>query len=381
MTTTRQTEGTTTETSPDETGPSPDTYTYIPDVIEPVWTFSTQETFPAWVNPMPFVNPMGREDLYTDILFEAKGDYTFEYANMQNTRVFQDVYGDAWTLHVPFDDSKTPDENKQFILDIEHYISAKNGFVMGYYDQSVVFVLNDADMTRWWGQAAVDDDQIVLSIVRQDELKVGQTMVIRTADYPDQIVRFASYNPGDAYQSIHLAYDQGEVSFEISTENRYGSYVRRYTTRDTLYDELTTDFYYDSVMYDPGFSNWELTWRDSAQTAEIAVTLLRTGDIPQVTYGEPLGAIKVSSEHVATIGAFPAGRDNLRIDHPEFSYEDSHLDQTPDGDYIMFVPAGLWDVKLYPRGDALVENYETLLVPVNSGEMTTVEVPFGISNA
>jgi hypothetical protein len=40
-------------------------------VIEPVWTFSTQDTFPAWVNPMPFVNPMGREDLYTDILFEA----------------------------------------------------------------------------------------------------------------------------------------------------------------------------------------------------------------------------------------------------------------------------------------------------------------------
>jgi hypothetical protein len=64
----------------------------------------------------------------------------------------------------------------------------KKRFCHGFYDQSVVFVLNDADKTRWWA-SAVDDDQIVLHIVRQDELKVGQTMVIRTADYPDQVVR------------------------------------------------------------------------------------------------------------------------------------------------------------------------------------------------
>lgn len=147
-TATQQTEGTTTGTSPDETGPSSDTYTYIPDVIEPVWTFSTQDTFPAWVNPMPFVNPMGGEDQYTEIQFEAKGDYMFAYANMQNTLVQQDVYGDAWTLRVPFDDNKTPDENKQFILDLEHYVSAKNGLIMGYYDQSVVFLLDDTDQTR-----------------------------------------------------------------------------------------------------------------------------------------------------------------------------------------------------------------------------------------
>ncbi|MDO9533861.1 MAG: hypothetical protein Q7J85_00690 [Bacillota bacterium] len=57
------------------------------------------------------------------------------------------------------------------------------------------------------------------------------------------------------------------------------------------------------------------------------------------------------------------------------------MDQTPDGDYIMFVPAGLWDVKFYPKGDSLVTNYETLMVPVHSGEMTVIDVPFNISNA
>jgi Mg-chelatase subunit ChlD len=84
---------------------------------------------------------------------------------------------------------------------------------------------------------------------------------------------------------------------------------------------------------------------------------------------------------VSGIEAFPVGNTSLFIEHPEFSHEDFYLDQTPDGDYIMFVPAGLWDVKIYPRGDSLVTNYETLMVPVHSGEMTVVDVPFNISNA
>ncbi|MCK5759481.1 MAG: VWA domain-containing protein, partial [Clostridiales bacterium] len=93
------------------------------------------------------------------------------------------------------------------------------------------------------------------------------------------------------------------------------------------------------------------------------------------------GAIKVSSEHVSNIEARPMGESNLSITHPEFDSEDIYLDRTPDGDFIVFVPAGYWNVKIYPEGNSLVNNYETLMVPVHSGEMTVIDVPYSISNS
>ncbi len=360
---------------------SEDVYVFTPDDFPQVWFFAENGDFPPWVNPMPFVNPMGAESNYSYIELRPRSYYTYTYADRQNALTQREVYGDAWLLHVPFDSGKTMEENHQFVYDIEHYIRFKNGTIMGYAADSIVFVLNGDDGLRWWAEAAIAYDKIMLNIVRQDELKVGDTLVIHTEDYDENVVRFASYNPGDEYQSIHLEYDGGQVSFEIKTENNFGAYRRSYRTRDTVFDAMGTSFYYDSIMYDPGFSNWEVSWYDPATTKEIKITLLKTGSLPQIKYGEPLGAIKVSSEFVAGIEAFPLGGNAcLSIEHPEFSYEDFYLDRTPDGDFIMFVPAGLWDVKIYPRGDALVSNYETLMVPVHSGEMTEVEVPFFLAN-
>ena len=356
-------------------------YTFIPEEIEQVWFFSENDDFPPWLNPMPFINPMGNENNYSYIEVGERSYYTYNYADKQNALTRRDVYGDKWLLHVPFDSKKTLEENHQFIYDIEHYIKFKNGMIMGYYDDSIVFIITDHDHTRWWAEAVIDYDKILLNIIKQDELKVGHTLVVNTADYEDNVARFASYNPGDEYQSIYLEFNAGDISFEIYTDNYFGSYKRSYRTRDAVFDAQGTGFYYDSIMYDPGFSNWEVRWYDPAVTKEIKITLLKTGAIPQVKYGEPLGAIKVSSEYVSGIEAFPVGNNNLSIEHPEFSYEDFYLDQTPDGDYIMFVPAGLWDVKIYPIGDSLVSNYETLMVPVHSGEMTVIEVPYLISNA
>ncbi len=358
-----------------------ETYTYMPEELKPVWFFSTDDNFPVWSNSMPFINPMGAEKNYSDIQLKERSYHVYDYADMQNTLSKRYVYGDTWTMCVPFDDKKTVDENHQFINDIEQYILQKNGIIVGYHNDSIVFSITDGNKIRWWAEAVIDYEQILLKIVRQDEIKAGQTLVINTEDYEDNVVRFSSYNPGNEYQSIYLEYDKGSVSFRIDTINSYGSYKRSYTTRDTLYDYLSTSFYYDSIMYDPGFSNWEVTWYYPNETKEIKITLLKTGEIPLIKYGEPLGAIKVSSEHVSGIEAFPSGGNELYIDHPEFSYDDFYLDRTPDGDYIMFVPAGLWDVKIYPKGDSFVTNYETLMVPVNSGEMTVIEVPFSISNA
>ena len=357
-------------------------YIFIPDDFPQVWFFAENGDFPPWVNPMPYVNPMGHENYYSYIQVQPGSYYTYNYADRQNTLTKRDVYGDTWLLHVPFDPAKTLEENHQFVYDIEHYIKFKNGMIMGYNDDSIVFIITDHDDVRWWAEAVIDYDKILLHIVRQDEIKVGDTFVINTADYAENVVRFASYNPGDEYQSIYLEYDAGQVSFEIYTDNNFGAYRRSYRTRDTVFDAMGTAFYYDSIMYDPGFSNWQVTWYDPAETKEIKITLLKTGSLPQVKYGEPLGAIKVSSEHVGGIEAFPlGGNTNLSIQHPEFSYEDFYLDRTPDGDFIMFVPAGLWDVKIYPLGETLVANYETLMVPVHSGEMTEIDVPFLISNA
>lgn len=91
--------------------------------------------------------------------------------------------------------------------------------------------------------------------------------------------------------------------------------------------------------------------------------------------GEELGAIKVSTSSAESINVTPTGQSNLFIDHPEVDSGGFYLDKTPDGDYLIYVPSGMWDVDIIPRGDALLSNYKTLMVPVSSGEVTTIKVP------
>ena len=356
-------------------------YVYIPEKKEPVWFFSMDRDFSEWNEPMPFVNPMGDESIYSDIYIEEKSYYTYYYIDDQNVLRSREVYGDTWVLKIPFDESKTDEENFQFIDDIEKYLEIKNGIIIGNYDKSIVFVLSDDSDTRWWAEAIIVFDEIWLNIVKEDEIKINETIVINTDEYENNTVHFSSYNPGDEYQSIYLEYDGGDVYIDINTETVYGEYKRQYRVYESVYDLLGTRFYFDSIMYDEGYSNWEVSWNDPDKTTEIRITLEKTGILPKIKYGEPLGAIKVSSEHVSNIEAFPVGNSGTSIDHPEFSYDDHYLDQAPDGDFIMFVPAGRWNVKIYPVGGSLVSNYETLLVPVNSGEMTIIDIPYSISNA
>lgn len=346
-----------------------------------VWFFPADATFEAWDNPMPFVNPMGSESRYDEIQTEMESYYGYTYADYSGVIKDRTVYGDIWTLSVPFDENKTEAENAQFIEDIQYYVQSLDGTILGGMDESVVFTVMDDQKERWWTEAVLEGDHIRISIAREEEMQVGQTYVIRTEEYENQVVHFSSYNPGNVYQSALLTYDAGEVTLDMSTDTLFGAYQRSYRTFESFYEMLGTSFYLDDLMYDPGYTNWEVTWNDSEETKEIQITLQNIGAITEIKFGEPLGAIKVSSENVAGIEAFPVGDTHLNISHPEFSREDYFLDETPDGDFILFVPAGQWDVKLYPRGESLVSSYETLMVPVHSGEMTVVDVPFGISSA
>lgn len=364
-----------------DTTPNINEYVYEPEEIIPVWTFSVDTDIPTWSNPMPFINPMGGEDKYSEIEFTEKEYYHYYYWDEQNVEQSRYVYGDEWILKIPFDETKSEEENIQFLSDFEMYSADSGSTIMGPYGNDIIIRSTDVDDIHWWTEVSIWREEIILTIIKEDEIKVGETLIINTADYEDNAAYFSSYNPGNEYQSIYMEYDAGEVALDINIENLTGEYRRRYRTYESVYEEIGTEFYFDSIMYDPGYSNWEISWNDSSITQQITVTLMKTGEIAEIKYGEPLGAIKVSSEFVSGIDAFPEGYDGVDIDHPEFTTDDRYLDQTPDGDFIMFVPAGYWSVKIYPKGSPLINNYETLMVPVNSGEMTEVEVPYTISSS
>lgn len=358
-----------------------DVYIYEPEEIIPVWTFYDNEEIVEWTNPIPFINPMGNEENYSEISFQEDYYIGYYYIDDENIARNRSVYGDIWEMQIPKLEGKTDEENSQFIYDLEQFVISKGAIIAGYYDDGLLYQIVDEDGVRWWAEAEPYSSGFNLRIARETELKVGETMVINTADYENERMYFSSYNSGDEFQSILLERDDGNITIDINSEHISGDYKRQFRTFKPVFYDSGNSFHFDDIMYEEGFSNWEVRWGDSSITKEIKITLLKIGEVESIRYGEPLGAIKVSSEHVSNIEALPMGEERLDLTHPEFDSEDIYLDRTPDGDFIVFVPAGYWNVKIYPEGESLVTNYETLMVPVHSGELTVIDIPYSTSNA
>ncbi len=284
-------------------------------------------------------------------------------------------FGDAYRMTVMFDDNKSYEENLAFLKDIRSYVKQMDGHIQGSYYDSLVFTIDDEKGAHWWCSVYPSGDAFTLEVIKEEEIHMDETLHIKTSDYPDGVCYFTSYSDGVTYQTIVGDVDEGIYTIDVYSDLSYGAYTRSYSFNDEVHSEKGKKFVFDNVMFDEGVYYWEVAWRDDEDPGDIYVSLIDSGDIPYVKMGEELGAIKVSTSSAESINVTPTGQSNLFIDHPEVDSGGFYLDKTPDGDYLIYVPSGMWDVDIIPRGDALLSNYKTLMVPVSSGEVTTIKVP------
>ena len=133
-------------------------------------------------------------------------------------------------------------------------------------------------------------------------------------------------------------------------------------------------------MFDGGGSLWSVEWFDDNIPEKITIKIENNGILEKVKYGEEMGAILVEAENVFDVKVFPSGKNKIWISHPLYSYQNYHFDKMPNGDFLIYVPSGYWDVSVVPNGQTNLSSYMATMVPVNAGEMTKVKVPFSLTN-
>jgi Mg-chelatase subunit ChlD len=346
--------------------------------VTPVWSFPGKATQP-WSEVEPYINPMGEESAYTSYEYLEDESLFYQGFDLGMSAFERHFYGEVYKLTVPHRESLTLEQNGRFVDDIAVYVEAKKGEIIARGDGSILFSLIDPEGARWWCAASDDGSQIALDILKERELKVGQPFILQTEGLESPFY-IASYQDGAHLYALDVAIDSGEASIAIEAQNQYADYRRTVSQRFDLSEEISLNYSFGDVACEPGLWLWEVSWYDGYEPSEIQLTLKAPLAMEKVTYGEALGAIKVSAAYASHLKAKPTGTAHVYLSHPEFQEESQYLDRTPDGDYLLSLPAGYWDVEIYPDGVPLLEFYQILAVPVHAGKVTEVTVPYGVAS-
>ena len=344
-----------------------------------VWEFPDTENYDKWSKEEPYINPMGAESNYESIETKELEEIYFYYVDVDNYYRKINLLGKTWNMNVPFDESLSEEENMHFNKDLRKYIESKGGEYFGYYDDRIYLTIMDENESHWWIISEIDNNKINLKVSKEKELKPGDSITISPNDYEDYKTYFSSYNDGDYFQSVIVEFDRKDVFLKIEKKDFIESYDRTYRYSKNMYEEMGTKYVLDDALFGPGRSYWEVSWEDDDAPGEISIKLENVGNIPSVKDGEELGGIQIKSERISRIDVYPLG--GTELNHPEFEYNSFSMDRTPEGDYLAVLPSGYYDLVFYPSNDQYIENYKTVVVPVNAGEITQVNVPLNISQS
>lgn len=339
-----------------------------------VWTFTENGDY-EWSVPVPYFNPMGEESEYSDIRYEENSYAPIYYMSRDRELIERYFYGEVYELTIDFKEDLSDHENAQFLSDIKPYIESLGGTVQGIEQDQTVFMTVDSEGDRWWGSVHHDFSYITIDLIKERELKAGESMVIRPGE-DENYFHFATYQDGTHYQRLAVETDGGYASLYIESRNKYGAYSLESHVGGYMDEEVGTKYLMGNLPLTPGVNQYEVTWDESTAPGEITISLEEDIEMPAPAYGEEMGAIKVSAAYVASVDVTPTNADSIYIDHPESSGEEGRVDRTPDGDFMIFVPSGYWDVHMSPSGDPVISEYSTIGVPVSAGEMTEVKVPY-----
>ncbi|MCK8060458.1 MULTISPECIES: VWA domain-containing protein [unclassified Fusibacter] len=348
--------------------------------LEQVWLFEDTPRL-EWSQTMPAINPMGSEDAYSHIGSEGTSYLEVDYLNSDFEVVSRTIYGDLFYLDIPFKDDLTDEQNRQFIDDLSYYIKSKKGTDYGIYEGQITFSIMDEFGDIWWATAHTSDEEHHLITVRENLLPVEERIVI---DLENTESPFYFSYLGDESRMKKLSFDfnsnQFGVAMYVSVKAQNGEYLREYNKGYYFEDSLGDSYSVTDLPPETEIVQCQLDWDSSASAGELEIKLTdllkRDGNL----YGEDLGAIKVSASHVSSVSV-KSSDESAYLLHPDYHVDDLKMDVTPDGDFMIYLPSGLWDVYLSPVNGEIISNYCVRGVSVSSGLVTLVDVPYGVSSA
>ncbi|HKL43187.1 MAG TPA: VWA domain-containing protein [Clostridia bacterium] len=346
--------------------------------LEPIWRFKFGEST-DWLEETPHIIPLINKASYDETDYQRNGYLDISYLDEYNLKKDRRIYGNYWSLKIPYEEALTEEENKQFIYDLAKYIEDKNSKIYKNFDDELIFSVVDESGDLWWGTVSQSYgyNTIEYKILKENIIKPDEEITIKPSEIDSYEYYLSMYHESNDYYLLDISCDEGDVYVNIETENNFGFYEKEYGESFTVEDyHGVRTINIGQLSQHKGVSHFRFDWDDS--TKSVTFNLRTVEKDSKVNYGELLGAIKVSAEYASSITATPSKSSDAYVDieHPDYKMDSSYLDKTPDGDYLLYVPSGFWDVRIKTKSGSIIPEYVTRNVPVNAGEVTLVEVPY-----
>lgn len=328
-----------------------------------------RKTYPAgeWDIAVPYLNPFGAQLNYASVKQTPNQTQEIRYIDPHYRETARMTSGEVWQLQVDWKDQKVDP-----FSDLQQYMSELGGeFYRGSKEGSWVMHAKDGAGDDWWGIASKNGSGYLLIVYKELKLKHGQTVTFRTDEFGGRELYFMTDNPNHSYQSIRVALSEGKAQLAGKGAYEQGQYRRELQYSQTLDTVKTTQYTLNDIPQDSSVPVlWKVTWTAESDPKEIRFTLDEAGKLEPIRDGERLGALKIRGNHLGNIKVqAPPG---VTVRHPELQLKG---DRTPEGDTLFWLPAGYWNVEIQQGGDKYNRTtLNTRLVPVSSGEMTTMEL-------
>lgn len=332
--------------------------------------FESEIEFGEWDMSMPYINPFGKQEAYEKIQFGKNQKFQVSYVDDTNNEVVFTTFGDFWRMKLPWGKNKTP-------LDLVPYVKKINGDILYNDGGKMVFRTNDNEGNSWYAHLSPQSYGYLLDVVKELCLEVDKSMTIKTDQCDKETLRFVSYNLNSYMQSLSVSIPAGEIQLAVYTEYKSGSYTRKIKYHKFIYSKKTSNYILDGIPQQPGAYYYEIKWTKKNDPGEISFALKEPYPLEPVKLGEKLGAIRVRGSSYGAVMVEPSGcgDGSVYLKHPDLNDKSIRGDITPEGDTLFWVPSGYWNIFVKPSDDSAVQATKTQLVPVNSGEVTVVDMP------
>ncbi len=318
----------------------------------------------------PLINPLIDINDYLQADFQQNHRWHFRYNLPTGERIDKYVHGDGWFLAI----SRNSMEES---FKIDNLIPAENVNIIYQTETEMFFQVTVSEAEKWWVKVEESGDEYRISQARELWLNPGETLNWQLGEGKRQEVVFNTNYQGDYFTHFLVNIEEGQYDlnggFTIHKENisKTIAYRNRFNAEYDKYHILDN---FPNGINDP--IPWTLWRMDDGPPANIDIAMEETVKISSVeTTSEELGALKVKGISGSRVEVEPIN--SISVSH---AFINQSADITPEGDALLWLPAGYWNVKIITANKPGIDYIQSCLVPVNPAEMTELIFPDYLTN-
>ena len=322
----------------------------------------------------PLFDPLGGQSAYRNARMEYR-QMSFAYMDAGYRQNAQLVAGDTWDLEFTIGSFDEMRHLEKYAMDLGCEVLASTG-------GEVAFLLKEAGYW-WWGKFAIistpgiEEPIVRAELCRELRIAVGQTVKVTGGTGNGHYFYFATEHTDGMLRSMKVETSPGrDGSIRAEFSRRVGDYSKDISYSRRLYPETMPGGVcrLDDIPQEPGDLLWTVETTDTYFNPgqSLSFTPEDIMDIPPIKYGEELGALLVKGAPWGSVRVQTDGG-AYRTRHPDLPGNSAITSQTGDGDTLLWLPSGYWDLD--------IAGQQNRLVPISAGELTVLTAPTNLRRA